>query len=346
MKHILAIPSRYPTERAPSQGVFVQALMDRFRRLGTRVSIVAPQKRFSGPCHPAHDDDLRPPFLSYSSRRIGPLSTLRLTNRSFLRAARNAISSSHGEVEAVYSHFLIPGGLTAVALGEELHRPAFVALGEGNFNPYESHYTPEELHRLFGNLAGILCLSEENQRRCIEDYGVAKARTLMLPNAADSERFFPLDRARCRQELGLPSDAFLVAFAGHFNENKGVDRVIEACRKVPGCRALLLGGNRPLEPHDVVLCAKRVPQEKLPLYLNAADCFMLPTIQDCSPNVIGEALACGLPILGSDIASIRFLCGDQTALLYDPQDIEGFAKGITALKEDPERRSRMSQAAL
>jgi glycosyltransferase involved in cell wall biosynthesis len=89
-----------------------------------------------------------------------------------------------------------------------------------------------------------------------------------------------------------------------------------------------------------------VPHEEIPEWLNAADIFVLPTLDEGCSNAILEALFCGLPVISSDLPFNHGILDEQTAILVDPGDVRALGQTITWLLKQPERRAAMSQAAL
>jgi glycosyltransferase involved in cell wall biosynthesis len=193
---------------------------------------------------------------------------------------------------------------------------------------------------------GILSVSEENAQAVIDRYGADRARIEIIPNAVDTERFRPRDRAEMRSKLGLPRDAFIVSFTGHFIDRKGPLRVLEAIRRVPGAQGVFLGEG-PQEPRGSrVLHAGRVGHTEVPEWLGASDVFVLPTLAEGSPNAVIEAMACGLPIVSSDIESLRETTDESAAILVDPMDIDAIAQAIESLARDEVARRRLAEGAL
>jgi glycosyltransferase involved in cell wall biosynthesis len=191
----------------------------------------------------------------------------------------------------------------------------------------------------------VLAVSRETADRCTSRYAVDPAKLVVVPNAVDLEHFRPRERGAVRSVLGLPEDVPIVAFLGHFIDRKGPLRVLEALRRAPDARAIFLG-HGPQQPEgEQVLHAERCPHALVPHYLCAADVFVLPTRSEGSPNAILEALACGLPVVSSDIPSVREVVSKSCGELVDPMDVRALGDAIARLLEDAPRRATMSEAA-
>jgi teichuronic acid biosynthesis glycosyltransferase TuaC len=170
----------------------------------------------------------------------------------------------------------------------------------------------------------------------------------LAPNGVDCRRFAPKPQRRAREQLGLPVDRPIIAFVGHFSGRKGPDRVlraVERSRHEPG--AIFLGDGKVRPSGPSVMHAGPVPHSEVSLYLSASDLFVLPTLAEGSCNSILEALACGLPVVSSDIAAVREDVGDQPPVfLCDPRDVDQLAARIDAVLDlDRATRTDLGRSA-
>ena len=94
------------------------------------------------------------------------------------------------------------------------------------------------------------------------------------------------------------------------------------------------------------VCKGRVNNKELPLYLNAADVFVLPTLNEGCCNAIIEAMACGLPIISSDKSFNWDILDENNSIMIDPMDIQHIADSIILLKNDKNIRTKLSEGAL
>ena len=355
---MLGVASRYPTAYDPVGGAFIQVLMRDLFALGVKPTVLAPEKVFSlgrrrgGFSRPPRQETrdgvevLRPRYVSFSNRWL-PLgiSTYRWTVAGFRRAVLRTASRAKERPQLCYGHFLYPAGLSARMVGQRLGVPSVVGLGEGSFVHYDEHFGLDQVRANLSGFSGILTVSDGIRERCIEQYGVDDERIRVFPNASASY-FFPRSREEMRRKLGLPLDRPIVAFVGHFDENKGADRVLEAIRSRPEIGAFFLGMGQRKPTGIQVLFSGLVPHEEVPEWLSAADIFVQPVKSEASSNSMKEALACGLPVVSSKIPSnLEFLDG-SVATLVDPNDVRQIRTAIEELVDQPDRRAAMGAAAL
>ena len=355
---ILTVASGYPSDAEPDRGTFVHVLMAEFRALGVELAVLAPQSTFSrtawrhrlGPATLAETRDgveiRRPRYLSFSNKVLpAGLSTYRWTVASFWRAVRRGVRSLRWGPDLCYGHFLYPAGLSAQRLARNLGVPSVVALGESSFEHYERHMGLSRVRWDLAGFAKVVAVSEATRERCIEQYGASEERVRVFPNAA-ARHFRPRPQDEVRRQLGLPKGKPIVAFLGHFGHSKGPDRVIRAIEPRKDIGAIFIGSG-PVEPTGPqVLFAGAIQHEQVPLWLNAADILVHPSIAEGSSNALREAMACGLPVVASRTRANLELLDSSVGILVDPLDVDEIRRAIATLIDDPDRRRAMGQAAL
>ncbi|CAK9886953.1 MAG: Lipopolysaccharide core biosynthesis protein RfaG [Candidatus Erwinia impunctatus] len=204
-------------------------------------------------------------------------------------------------------------------------------------------------------LKKIICNSLMVKNDIMTHFQVPEDKIVVINNAIDTTRFMPADTEkllRAREAFDLPPEAKVFIYVGSGFERKGLAASIQAIAD-SDAHLLVIGQDKRVGDYQKLTqrlgCAGRVhfmgvQQDVIPFY-HAADALMLPTLYDPFPNVILEAMACGLPV----ITSTR--CGGAE---FISQGIDGFvcdALDITALaiaaRNIPRRNSdpRMGNAA-
>jgi glycosyltransferase involved in cell wall biosynthesis len=158
------------------------------------------------------------------------------------------------------------------------------------------------------HLSGAIALSAKNFRFVERYLGLPEADVLLLPNATDTEIFSPGGRDEARLRLGVRQDAKLVLFVGHLIERKGPLRLLSALATSEEQVVAAFLGSGPQVPRDVNVCfVGEVSRDVVVDWMRAADVFCLPTLAEGSPNVVIEALACGLPVVTTDLTGVQHL---------------------------------------
>jgi len=355
---LLAI-CNYPSETRPAHQVFVRALLLEMKALGLDITVIAPESRWNGAKSgtgfrlppPVDDRDgiqvRRPRYLTYSNLKL-PFggSTSRWGNDAYARTVLRQVRRLDSRFDFCLGYFLYPQGYAAARVAAALGIPAAVSLGESTFDRYENTYRLEEIGRLLARFSGVISNSPLLRDRCTDLYGLATEKVRVIPNGVDEGIFHPRDRARAREQLRLPLDRPILIFTGQFIERKGPLRVLEAIQSRPEIGAVFLGYGPQVPRGPQVVFQGPVPHDQVPLWLSAADLFVLPTLNEGFSNAILEALACGLPVVSSDLPFNHSFLDEQVAILVDPRDIKALETAVAALVDSPERREAMSRAAL
>jgi glycosyltransferase involved in cell wall biosynthesis len=207
----------------------------------------------------------------------------------------------------------------------------------------------------------IINNSTASARQHEERYGYAASRRLVLPNGFDTDVFRPSDAARSsvRSALGLPADAVLVGLIGRYHPMKQHATFIEAAalvsRRFPDVHYVLAGDRvdasnaelkRTIEQHGigghVHLLGRRDDMHAVAASLDVA--ASSSSSGEGFPNVIGEAMSCGVPCVVTDVGDSSFVVGD-TGLSVPAGDVRAFAAGIEALLGSAQRRLELGARA-
>ena len=208
-------------------------------------------------------------------------------------------------------------------------------------------------------LAGVVAISEGVEEDLIA-LGVNPRCIHVAHDGVDLQRFAGLPtRAEARAALGLEEREHLVVYTGGLLEWKGVDGVLTAARLLPDVQFVIAGGM------DADVARLRglagdlpnlrldgfQPTDRVPLYLAAGDLGLVPnrstpaiSARYTSPLKVFEAMAAGLPLVCSDLPSLRDLLSPEEAEFVAPDDGRALAKGIERLLTDGDRRSRLAAA--
>jgi len=202
----------------------------------------------------------------------------------------------------------------------------------------------------------IFVCSERGRSYYARLYPRFAGRFEVLPSAVYGSRFRLLGTQAARRELGLEEDAFLVLFVGRIEVVKDpllwASALERVCAKLPNARAAILGTGalapqmlRRLEEYGIggrLLCCKSVSEAELALWYNAADALLATSHFEGSPKVVVEALACGTPVVATDVGDLpEMLAYDVPLTICLGRDAQALAEAVvknagTRKKECPE----------
>ncbi|MBF0425313.1 MAG: glycosyltransferase family 4 protein [Magnetococcales bacterium] len=256
--------------------------------------------------------------------------------------------------EVVISHSSTDSWLTALA-SQFLSRRPFLIRARHIATPVHDNLPTRWLYQ---RAAGhVITTSAEIREQLIVRNGHPPEQVTSIPTGIDVQRFCPGDRQQARRQLGLPADAFLIGIVAVMRTWKGHHILLEAFKELTASdpRLVFVGdGDRweDLKRQIAVLgLGDRVRmvgnQVDVVPWLRALDLFVLPSLaNEGVPQVVLQAMACGLPVIGSAIGGIAEVIDDgRTGLLVPAGDARALARALAALIDHPERRRALARAA-
>jgi glycosyltransferase involved in cell wall biosynthesis len=200
-------------------------------------------------------------------------------------------------------------------------------------------------------------------RDALPSDALKRTRIVAVPNAIDTARFTPGDRAAAKRAVGAPQGAPLVLMVANLSPHKGQLVALEALRlmRAAGSRAhLWLAGverggtafsselHRFVESHSLGTRVQLLGQRAdVPDLMRAADAVVLPSSNEGLPLTLLEAQASGTPVLAAPTAGVpEIVTHGATGLLIAHDDAPGYARELAALFADPARANALAEAAL
>jgi glycosyltransferase involved in cell wall biosynthesis len=207
---------------------------------------------------------------------------------------------------------------------------------------------------LASNIDAFAVISREIDSE-LASIGVPEAKRIFLPNGVDTERFQPVPREEktvLRKKLNLP-DGKMVIYCGRLQPEKRVDQLISAWSQVQGQEKearLVIVGTGPEESRLRTMANEKITftgaVDDVPSYLNAADVYVLPSSAEGLSNSLLEAMACGLPVVATDVGGAPDLIEHGNRGLLIPPDAPGkLADALLLMLGDEKIRARCGAGA-
>ncbi len=293
-----------------------------------------------------------------------------------IKALKPDLVQSHERV-ACCDIYRAGDGVHSVWLEQKARDMSWLAQMHVRFSPYHNYIKRAE-KRLFESprLRAVICNSSMVRAEILQRFKIDQSKIHVIYNGVDTKLFHPnikQQKITIREQWDIPDAANVFGFVGSGFERKGLLQVLRSFKLLPeNCYLLVAGYDKReqfyREEADRLDIKSRVkflgPQKNvIPCYA-AADVFVLPTLYDPFPNVVLEALACGLPVITStksgaaevitdygngfvcdayDLVKLqeamRILCdkdvaesmGKQARLVAEKYDLDKMAENLTSL---------------
>ena len=289
-----------------------------------------------------------PNYLHLSSRK----QTIKLSMNNHFKAVMKTINKENLHPDVVYGHFIYQCGLTAARVGKELGIPSYCASGESNrlmkgSQPYSTGLTYCEWRSILNTLSGIISVSSYNKALLLENrYFDSRIPIEVFPNGYDNKKFYKIDQNIARKRLNLPQNVFIIVFSGRFIESKGINELCAALNQFNDVYSIFIGSGA-ITPNcnNIVFCGS-VPNDEVVFYLNAADVFVLPTKSEGCCNAIVEAIACGTPVISSDLSFNDEILNNENSIRIDVNNVDQLVTSIERIKDAYILREKLSKGAL
>ena len=354
--HLVIVSPGYPTSKT-IDFVFVDQLCRAIAAKGHKVTIIAPQsltksilrgvpiiKRQSLiPVSNGNNMTLyRPFYISLGNNK----KMKHFNQKSFNKSIESALSEIKEIPDVCYGHFW--RAVYPIYPFAKKHKIPLIASSGEEIISLHKEYSANDLKDFLPYVKGVISVSTKNKNEIIKAGLASEDKCKVILNAIEQTLFYRRSKSALRKQFGYNDKDFIVAFVGQFSERKGVKRLSNAMTllKDDNIKALFMGTGSEMPDYKKILFKGTVPHDLLPDYLNCADVFVLPTSNEGCSNAIIEAMACGLPIISSDMPFNHDILNDKNAILVDPYDINAIANAIKLLKEDAAYRNELSINAI
>ena len=204
-------------------------------------------------------------------------------------------------------------------------------------------------------------------------YHMDARKIVIIPPGVDTSRFYPISPDEAKIVVGIPAQDRMVLFVGRIEPLKGIDTLIQAMALVrQDCERdlcphylVIIGGDPDASPERMTfemarlkqLCAElnlgelvvflgKRGQDTLPYYYSAAEVLVMPSHYESFGMVALEAMACGTPVVASQVGGLAFLVKDgETGFLVPDDDPQILSERLRALMRDSDLRRRMGAQA-
>ncbi len=243
--------------------------------------------------------------------------------------------------DLVFSYVLYPDGFAGLKIAQALSVP-FIGMGVGSdVHNIRDRFTAMHTRSLLRKADFSLAISEDLRERMIA-MGAPAEKTRTLLSGCDSTVFRVRDLQAARKRLDIDPDAEAVVYIGRIDIKKGLRELVSAARTVhrerPKLKVYLVGDGPDRQVVESAIQANDASSyvhlmagcsfDEVAVWISASSLVTLPSYMEGCPNVILEALACGRPVVATNVGGIPEIMSDECGRLVPPHDEAALAEAL------------------
>jgi len=251
--------------------------------------------------------------------------------------------------DVIDAEFFWPDGPAAAILSKELGIPFSIKARGSDIHHWAKRPAIRGQIVAAGRSSDGLLAVSGAMKADMAALGIPADKIRVHHNGVDLDLFRPIDRAEAKAALGI--DGPLIVTIGTLIRRKGQWLAIEAVRDLPGATLVLIGEGpdraaleRQAEGQRVRFTGS-IPQAEIARWLGAADVMLLPTEREGLANVWLEALACGTPVVTSDVGGARDVFDGPDAGRLVALDRDAIAGAVCDVLGSPPDQARLREIA-
>ena len=350
---ILTFSSLYPNSAQPSQGIFVENRLRELLRSGeVEARVMSPivwsprgshllSEHSVGnveACETRHGISVSYPRF-FRIPKVGMTLAPFTMFLSLYRCVRKIIAEGY-DFDLIDAHYFYPDGVAAVMMGRLLNKPVVITARGTDINLIPAYALPRrQIIWAAQQASGLITVCQALKDTLVE-MGVPESKIHALRNGVDLVRFHPEDRSDARAKLGVFGKTLLSV--GHLIGRKGHDLVIRAMTDLPDFQLLIAGEGPDLKSLQALSAelgvSERVrflgivrPEAMTQLY-NAGDALILASSREGWANVLLEAMACGTPVVASNVwGTPEVVTSINAGVLMHERTPQGVVEGVRTL---------------
>jgi D-inositol-3-phosphate glycosyltransferase len=300
----------------------------------------------------------------------------------FITGINTFAQSKNIQYDLIHSHYWL-SGLAAAELGKTWKKPVVHMFHTLALLKNQIAKTPEELEsdlRIEGEREVIaiadklVAATEDEKKQLTNRYSAPAGKIAVIPPGVDITRFYPIPSDEAKEFIGIPKDERMLLFVGRIEPLKGIDILIRAIAQLRHADVLsecphylyIIGGEpepgikdmnkemrrlqnlcQELGVGDLVLFLGKRDQDTLQYYYSAAEIVVMPSHYESFGMVALEAMACGTPVIATQVGGLQHLVQNEKTGFTIPNDnVEILEERLTQLICKKELREEMSRNSI
>lgn len=358
--------------------VYVHQLTRTLGKLGVRVDVFTRSQDEHIP-HVLHDLGYHNRVVHIPAGPEVPLPKAELERYipKFVNGIQDFAESKNIQYDLIHSHYWM-SGIAAINLSSAWNIPfihMFHTLGHmknriaRTQQEIEGEYRIQGEKRVINKANRIIAatLAEKSQLEFL--YETPSSKIVVIPPGVDTRHFYPIPKDEAKEVIGISDDSHMILYVGRIEPLKGIDNLIQAISKIQKKGVLkccphnlvIIGGEPDAKPEEMnaemarlqdlveeleienfVVFLGKQDQQILPYYYSAAEVVVMPSHYESFGMVALEAMACGTPVIASQVGGLAFLVRDgETGFVVPGNDVESLSNRLVDLIKDENLRKNL-----
>ncbi|HEY9630646.1 MAG TPA: glycosyltransferase family 1 protein [Coleofasciculaceae cyanobacterium] len=351
-------------EEAGGQNVYVRQVGEALAKLGWQVDMFTRKSRASDPAIVEHSPYCRTIRLVAGPEEFIPRDQLFQYLPQFVEAFQKFQTREGTNYPLVHTHYWM-----SAWIGLELRKLSNIQVIHNYHSlgavKYQAIVRPTiaqtrmDVERQILEEADCVVATSPQEREYLRALVSQKGYVEVIPCGTDISNFCIMSKPEARSRLGIDLDDRVVLYVGRFDPRKGIETLVRAFAALKQrtaaaerLRLVIVGGSEPGQPDGLersriehlvqelglteqTIFAGRIGHDMLPTYYTAADVCVIPSHYEPFGLVAIEAMACGTPVVASDVGGLKFtVVPEETGLLVPPQNETAFSEAIDRILTD------------
>ena len=243
--------------------------------------------------------------------------------------------------DVVIGYWVYPDGEAALRVARKLGVPCVIGALGSDIHMREG-ISRTLTRRTLEQADAVVTVSQAMTRYTTSEYGISPTRVHTIINGFNTGIFHWREQLPARQKLGIPPKDKLIIYIGRLVEAKGLRELLAAFSCIqktdPTVKLALIGDGVMREElrqmiqkeclTEHILMPGGLPPEQVADWIAASDALTLPSWSEGYPNVVVEAVACGRPVVATDVGGMREIVHTNNGILVPPKQVAPLQKAL------------------
>ncbi len=259
------------------------------------------------------------------------------------------------KIDIIHAHSVIPTGLVGVIVAKIMGFPLFITTHGMDINNFDAKSIYGHLISFSLNHCDRAIAVSDDLAETMKSLGINKDKIIILRNAVDTERFKSFKNTKFRHKYGVKENEILILFVGYLDTFKGIfeliDTFYEINKKNKNVKLMMVGTGPKKDElkkkishlglRSYVMLTGAVSNTEIHSYYQMADVFVLPSYTEGFPLSVLEAMACGIPVVASNVGGIHEIVKNGlSGFLVYPKKREELTEKLNLIIDNEDLRKK------